>query len=185
MQVEFDGVIEQSCTTHLFPLIPPSNTPIRQEKLMVIRSSQVLNRLSLEQMARIMLLSALLVTGYAVGAIACEPVSTLLDPPQEFEQSENLQPNLQSVNELPARVARRARRFAAQDLNRPVGSLSVLRYSRETWSDGCFGLGGAAELCLFALVEGWAVEVQDGDQTWVYRTDLAATHFRRVPMPQR
>ncbi|MDY6941275.1 MAG: hypothetical protein SWY16_26910 [Cyanobacteriota bacterium] len=55
------------------------------------------------------------------------------------------------------------------------------RYSRETWSDGCLGLGGPAESCLAALTEGWQVEVIDTNtnQSFFYRTTLNGDSIRR------
>ena len=50
---------------------------------------------------------------------------------------------------------------------------TVDSYSRQTWSDGCLGLGGPAESCLAALTEGWQVALVDsatGDR-YTYRTN--------------
>lgn len=58
--------------------------------------------------------------------------------------------------------------------------LEIRRYSRETWSDGCLGLGGPAESCLAEETEGWQVEVIDGtDQSYFFRTNLAGDQIRR------
>lgn len=62
-----------------------------------------------------------------------------------------------------------------QDLSRregiPASKLKITEYSRQTWTDGCLGLGKLNQLCLQALVEGWRVVVSDGRGVWVYRTD--------------
>ncbi len=60
-------------------------------------------------------------------------------------------------------------------------SFQVGRYSRETWSDGCLGLGGPAEACLAALTEGWQVEMIDTatGKRYVYRTNLNGDSIRR------
>jgi len=68
------------------------------------------------------------------------------------------------------------------DLREEIGdtSLQIGRYSRETWSDGCLGLGGPAESCLAALTEGWQVEVIDSTgKSYFYRTDLDGNQIRR------
>lgn len=50
---------------------------------------------------------------------------------------------------------------------------TVESYSRQTWSDGCLGLGGPAEACLAALTEGWQVELVDSatGNRYTYRTN--------------
>lgn len=67
--------------------------------------------------------------------------------------------------------------------NQELGNapLQVGQSSRETWSDGCLGLGGPAELCLAALTEGWRVELIDTatGKSYVYRTNLDGTQVRR------
>jgi|GEM_PF-1205328 hypothetical protein len=52
-----------------------------------------------------------------------------------------------------------------------ISELRIVETRRETWSDGCLGLGGPADSCLQALVPGWRVIVESDAQTWVYRTD--------------
>ena len=56
--------------------------------------------------------------------------------------------------------------------------LSIIETRRETWSDGCLGLGQLNELCTQALVEGWQIIISDGDQTWTYRSDLEGQNLR-------
>ena len=58
--------------------------------------------------------------------------------------------------------------------------ITVESYSRQTWSDGCLGLGGPAEACLAALTEGWQVELVDsatGDR-YTYRTNEEGSAVR-------
>lgn len=61
-----------------------------------------------------------------------------------------------------------------------VEDLQLQRYSRETWSDGCLGLGKPVELCMMGLVEGWQIEIVDGQRSWFFRTDLSGERVRRV-----
>lgn len=56
--------------------------------------------------------------------------------------------------------------------------LSIIEANRETWSDGCLGLGQLNEFCTQALVEGWRIIISDGDQTWTYRSDLEGQNLR-------
>ena len=50
---------------------------------------------------------------------------------------------------------------------------TIANYSRETWSDGCLGLGRPDEGCLSALTEGWKVNLLDSttNLTYIYRTN--------------
>jgi hypothetical protein len=75
---------------------------------------------------------------------------------------------------LPRSVVRRVRRDLAQRLNSPRRGLEVVGFSRETWSDSCLGLAAPNERCAMAIVEGWRIELSNGEQNWVYRTDLTA-----------
>lgn len=80
---------------------------------------------------------------------------------------------------LPEKIVTAVQAALKADIGyRPV---QVGRYSRETWSDGCLGLGGLAESCLAALTEGWQVELIDSThgQSYVYRSNLNGTHVRR------
>ena len=80
---------------------------------------------------------------------------------------------------LPDAIATRVE----ETLSAQVGdaSPSIGRYSRETWTDGCLGLGGPAEACLAALTEGWQVEVieTNTNQSYFYRTTLNGDSIRR------
>lgn len=60
----------------------------------------------------------------------------------------------------------------------PLKNLSIIEANRETWSDGCLGLGQPNELCTQALVEGWQIIISDSNQTWTYRTDLGGQNLR-------
>ena len=79
---------------------------------------------------------------------------------------------------LPRQVARRVVRELSQQYNVPRRNLAVIQHSRETWTDGCLGLAAPNERCTTALVEGWRVEVTNGQQNWIYRTDLTAQTLR-------
>lgn len=79
---------------------------------------------------------------------------------------------------LPEEVA-----TAVQEKHRSgLGDTEMLieSYSRQTWSDGCLGLGGPDEGCLSVLIEGWQVELVETEthQRYVYRTNIDGTIVR-------
>ncbi|MGD1948987.1 MAG: YbaY family lipoprotein [Leptolyngbyaceae cyanobacterium] len=81
---------------------------------------------------------------------------------------------------LPDAIATAVKTDLSQELGDAV--FQVETYSRETWSDGCLGLGGPAELCLAVLTEGWRVELIDTatDESYVYHTNIDGTQVRRA-----
>lgn len=60
----------------------------------------------------------------------------------------------------------------------PVKNLTIVAAKRETWSNGCLGLPKLNEFCTQMLVEGWRITIGDGEQTWVYRTDLSGENIK-------
>jgi hypothetical protein len=75
-------------------------------------------------------------------------------------------------------IVRQVRRDLAERFNVSRQSLKLIDYSRETWSNGCLGLEAPNERCTGAQVEGWRIEMTDGQQNWIYRTDLTAQMLR-------
>ncbi|NEZ62903.1 hypothetical protein D0962_08925 [Leptolyngbyaceae cyanobacterium CCMR0082] len=84
---------------------------------------------------------------------------------------------------LSADIQTQIRTDLANHLSIPSNQISIQHHSRQTWSDGCLGLGGPAELCLAALTEGWQVEAIDTEtnETYIYRTNLNGDQIRREP----
>jgi len=82
---------------------------------------------------------------------------------------------------LPAPVAEAVLQAAAQESGADPADLMIRAFERQTWPDGCLGLGGPAEICSAALVEGWQVAVTDGPQTWVFRTNDTGSQVRLDP----
>jgi hypothetical protein len=76
---------------------------------------------------------------------------------------------------LPAAVEAAIFQDIASRQQVPIESLKVTAAQAKSWPDGCLGLGGPAEICTFAIVEGWEVTVAQGDgqgnKQWVYRSD--------------
>ncbi|MCY7276839.1 MAG: hypothetical protein LH702_24685, partial [Phormidesmis sp. CAN_BIN44] len=83
---------------------------------------------------------------------------------------------------LPRSVEQAVRQDLSQRLNVPLQDVKLVRFTPQTWSDGCFGLGGATENCLLVQVEGWRIEVTHNQQTWIYRTDKTAKVIRLEPL---
>lgn len=137
----------------------------------MIRNVQFKNRRQMCRVGCIALMSfiqfgAICQTGVQTAAIAASP-STRFTTAQ-LNQSPPV------VAPLPRRVALKVRRDLAQRFNLPERSLRIVRSSRETWSDSCLGLAALNERCAMAIVEGWRLEITNGQQTWAYRTDLRA-----------
>lgn len=79
-----------------------------------------------------------------------------------------------SSSYLPRQIARRIQRDASRRFDVHPRNVQILSATRETWPDGCLGLAAPNERCTMALIEGWRVALTDGQQTWVYRTDMQA-----------
>jgi hypothetical protein len=59
-----------------------------------------------------------------------------------------------------------------------VQRFAVISTSAQNWPDGCLGLAQANEACTLAIVAGWRIEVTDGLQNWVYRSDRTGKVIR-------
>jgi hypothetical protein len=79
---------------------------------------------------------------------------------------------------LPRVVAEAIRQDVARRTGIDSQRVRILRYSRQTWSDGCLGLGRSDELCTEALTPGWRVTAAADGQTWIYRTDIRGSNVR-------
>ncbi|MGB3615711.1 MAG: hypothetical protein WBA10_18085 [Elainellaceae cyanobacterium] len=82
---------------------------------------------------------------------------------------------------LPSTVTDAVIQAAAQQSGADPANLTIVGVEQQTWSDGCLGLGGPAESCLAALVEGWRVTLSDGDRTWVFRANDNGAQVRLEP----
>ncbi len=69
-----------------------------------------------------------------------------------------------------------------QDLSRRTNinpnKLKIIRYSQQTWNNGCLGLAKPGEFCTQALVEGWRVVLSDGNKQWIYHTNSNGRSLR-------
>lgn len=82
----------------------------------------------------------------------------------------------------------RALEAAREALDRWLGPLAgpviSTRAERQTWPDGCLGLGHGDEACTEALVEGWLVTITMGSADYRIRTNEDATVLRWEPETQ-
>ncbi|NJM59205.1 MAG: PEP-CTERM sorting domain-containing protein [Oscillatoriales cyanobacterium RU_3_3] len=74
------------------------------------------------------------------------------------------------TSELPESVATRVLENASTTSGLPVSNLQIASVRQVTWRDGCMGRGGPNRICTLALVDGWIVTVESGEQKWVYHT---------------
>ncbi|PSB03994.1 hypothetical protein [Merismopedia glauca] len=75
-------------------------------------------------------------------------------------------------------VVNAIRQDIAQRTGITPGRVRILRYSRQTWSDGCLGLPRSDEFCTEVLTPGWRVTATADNQTWIYRTDAQGRNVR-------
>ena len=108
------------------------------------------------------------------GFATISQTAAIAHTPTDRMTTAQLNQSQSSTTRLPQRVVRQVRRDLAQRFNLTQRDLRVVDFSRETWSDSCLGLAAPNERCAMATVEGWRVEITNGQQNWVYRTDLSA-----------
>ncbi|MBD2036126.1 hypothetical protein H6F76_13965 [Leptolyngbya sp. FACHB-321] len=130
----------------------------------------------LRQISTVVLTGLILLTSAGVSKQAGLASSV----PQKVVPSSKL---MAQSDSLPPTVEQKVRQSASQQLKVPSQDVKIVGFTRQTWSDGCLGLGGAAESCLQAIVEGWRVEVTNGQQNLFYRTDGTANAIRLEPQP--
>ncbi|NJR65479.1 MAG: hypothetical protein HC772_09430, partial [Leptolyngbyaceae cyanobacterium CRU_2_3] len=123
-------------------------------------------------MGRPQRLWSLALLGCVIFTTGAEPAAMALPP--TFTVAQLNSPHDASTARLPRSVARQVRRDLAQRLNLPRRDFQIASFDRQTWSDSCLGLAAPNERCAMAMVEGWRVEVTNGQQSWFYRTDLTA-----------
>ena len=122
-------------------------------------------------------LSAALLTSCAISSLGGIPA----DDPYRPAPTPDLQLPDVTVTPLPTAIEDSVRAAYAAYRQIPESRVAIMRSSRETWNDGCLGLGSPEEACLSALTEGWQVEATDtnGIGSSFYRTDLTGGNVRR------
>jgi len=129
--------------------------------------------------------ASLLLTSCAGTPDEATPESELSPPTQTPAAPPPLPEGMSPIpdTELPEAVKASVFQDIATSQNIPVESLQVVGARRESWPDGCLGLGGPDEICTNAIVEGWEVTVSRDNDIWVYRTDSDGVNIRSVDVP--
>ncbi len=85
-----------------------------------------------------------------------------------------------STSTLPPSVVTAMQNDLRQRTGLEPSNYTITRAIPRTWPDGCLGLGGPAESCLFAITPGWRVVVTSNNRrnTWVYRTNQNGSSVR-------
>ena len=83
-----------------------------------------------------------------------------------------------SSDKLPASVKNAVLQAASKRLQQPISQLTIIQAQQQTWRDGCLELPNADEFCTQALVSGWRVVVNGGEQTLVYHTNQTGSAIR-------
>ena len=123
-----------------------------------------------------LLLTTLLLSSPIHHTVVAQPDAGTISSPEA---------TIPETERLPEIVSQQVRTDLAQILsfvfknNVILEDITIDRYGRETWPDGCLGLGSPAEACPEALTEGWQVEAIYQGQSFFYRTDLSGDQIRR------
>jgi hypothetical protein len=80
--------------------------------------------------------------------------------------------------DLPSSVKDAVLQAASQRLQIPISKFNIMAAETHTWRDGCLELAGADEFCTQALVPGWRVTVNAGEETLVYHTNETGSVHR-------
>lgn len=109
------------------------------------------------------------VSATVVSTLAASPTSPVISPvPGQLAQ----------VPQLPATISTAVLQTHSRSLNQPIDRFRVAEAISRNWPDGCLGLAEQGEFCAQVLVPGWQVQVTDGRQNWVYRTDSTGASIR-------
>jgi len=109
------------------------------------------------------------VSATVVSTLAASPTSPVISPVPE---------QLAQVPQLPATISTAVLQTHSRSLNQPIDRFRVAEAISRNWPDGCLGLAEQGEFCAQVLVPGWQVQVTDGRQNWVYRTDSTGASIR-------
>nr|WP_290225571.1 hypothetical protein [Trichocoleus desertorum] len=120
------------------------------------------------------LLSLALLGAVMFGAVSAPAAIALPQPSQPLIAQLKQAQAAKAKTRLPQMVVRRVKQDLVQRFDLRSRGLKVVSFSRETWGDSCLGLAQPNERCAMATVEGWRVEMTNGKENWVYRTDLKA-----------
>lgn len=103
-------------------------------------------------------------------ATTTSAASTPLEVIQGMELAQTPSVEEDTVESLPNAIANAVLEDISRRHNLNRSELKILEVARQTWSDGCLGLGGD-QICTQVLVPGWLVILRSEDKLWAYRTD--------------
>jgi hypothetical protein len=143
---------------------------VHKVETMKADQTQILFRLPKQVLSVIVLTGVLSLGAWSLTAAAAptSPVSTIAQPKDRPDRSDRLPPRLANI----------VRRDLARRQNLPVGQVRVTESSRASWGNGCLELPAPDEFCTEAIVEGWRIQLNANQQTWVYHTDATGSVIR-------
>jgi hypothetical protein len=121
---------------------------------------------------------ALVLTGILSLSAGLTVMHSATAAPSNLSQTAASEMETGKSDRLPRTVANAVLSDLSRRVRIPSTKLKIIKYSRETWSDGCLGLSKPDELCTQVLVEGWRVVVSNSRQTWIYRTNGNGQNLR-------
>ena len=83
--------------------------------------------------------------------------------------------NDDAIKSLPQEISNAVFKDVAEKSGVSASQLRIVKVERQTWSDGCLGLGGTDTMCTQSMIPGWRVVVANGERRWVYRTNQAGS----------
>jgi len=87
-----------------------------------------------------------------------------------------------SEEDSPPAAVLQAQSLLAEQINVPVEEIMIVSMEEVEWTDSCFGLGGAAEICAAEMTSGWKVIFDVNGQQYEVRSNKLGTIIR-IPQP--
>jgi hypothetical protein len=85
-------------------------------------------------------------------------------------------------DDSPPAAVLQAQSFLAEQLDVLVEEIKIVSIEEVAWNDSCFGLGGAAEICVAEITPGWLVYFDVNGKQYEVRSNKAGT-IVRIPPP--
>ena len=101
-----------------------------------------------------------------------ESNSVSLRQNSEIVQIEATQDQSGPIAELPEAIRENVLDAVAEQTGEGRSQFEIVAAQRRSWPDGCLGLTEPGSFCTQIVVSGWEVTASNGEDTWVYRTDL-------------
>ena len=81
------------------------------------------------------------------------------------------------TDDPPAAVLQ-AQSLLADQIGVPAEEIKIISMEEVEWTDSCFGLGGAAEMCAAEMTSGWRVIFDANGQRYEVRSNKTGTIIR-------